>query len=81
MRAPLLLSRRPPKSGRMLVGRDNRFRWVALDENKNCGGLFVSKEAAQKYASNEVAGHDEAVELTGETLEFSLHVERGEALD
>jgi hypothetical protein len=81
VRAPFILSRRPPKSDHMLVGQDNRFRWVALDENKKCGGLFVSKEAARKYASDEVAGHDEAVELTSETLEFSLHVERREAPD
>jgi hypothetical protein len=63
---------RSPKSTHMLLGRDCRGRWVALDHQQNCGGLFVSRDAAYAYARAETGGRDAFIELTDGTLEFRL---------
>jgi hypothetical protein len=41
---------------RFLVGQDERGNWIAMDAEKREGGIFVSREAALKYAAAET-GH------------------------
>jgi len=44
----------PPLRGEqlnvVLIGRDNRGRWIAREQHGRFGGLFVSREHAVKYA-------------------------------
>ncbi|MBB4197563.1 hypothetical protein GGD83_001355 [Rhodoblastus sphagnicola] len=36
-----------------VVGQDEEGHWVAMESNGGGGGLFVSREAAVKYAASE----------------------------
>jgi hypothetical protein len=63
---------RSPKSAHMLLGRDSQGRWVALDQQQKCGGLFVSRDAAYEFARAETGGLDASIELIDNTLEFLL---------
>lgn len=64
---------RKPKSGRVLIGRNRRGEWVAMDRERKCGGLFVSRDAAFSYALAENGNRKDAVEMVGRPLELNLN--------
>jgi hypothetical protein len=63
---------RQPKSSRVVIGRNTHGEWVVLDQEGRCGGIFVSRDTAQKFAL-EVNGHRlEAIELFEGPLELTI---------
>jgi hypothetical protein len=55
-----------------LVGRDRRGRWVARDEKGLCGGLFVSRAEAVKFALFENGHRQDGVVLVAGFCELDL---------
>ena len=55
-----------------LVGRNSRGNWVAQDRSGLCGGLFVGRAAAVKFALSENGNQPEAVIMVPGTLELAL---------
>jgi hypothetical protein len=53
------------------IGRDSHGRWVAQDERAMCGGLFVSRAAALKFALFENGGRARAVIMVPGVLELN----------
>jgi hypothetical protein len=53
----------PPSSGPSLfyIGRDSHGRWVAQDQRRLCGGLFVDRATALKFALFENGHRPQAV--------------------
>jgi hypothetical protein len=51
--------RRAVTASQFLVGQDVEGHWVALESSGRGGGLFVTREAAVKYAQGE-AGRNSA---------------------
>jgi hypothetical protein len=37
----------------LMVGQDRRGNWVVQEQSGNCGGLFVSRDAALRYVRDE----------------------------
>jgi hypothetical protein len=62
------LSRLP----RFLVGKDSRGRWVAQDQRGLCGGLFVSRAEAVRYAMFESGRQPQAVIMVPGVLELEM---------
>ncbi len=54
------------------VGRDTRGRWVVQDSDHLCGGLFVSRAAAIKFALSESGHRSEAILAAPETIELDF---------
>jgi hypothetical protein len=63
---------RKPKLDRVLIGRNQRGQWVAMDHERKGGGLFVSRDAAFSYALAENGNRKDAVELVKKPLELNL---------
>lgn len=55
------------------VGRDSRGNWVAQDQQHRCGGLFVSRAAAIKFALFENGHRPQAVIMVAGSLELDLN--------
>jgi hypothetical protein len=62
---------RKPKSSRVLIGRDQRGHWVAMDMDRKCGGLFATREAALFFALAENGNREDAIQMVSEPLELS----------
>jgi hypothetical protein len=62
---------RKPKSCCILIGRDRRGHWVAMDMDGKCGGLFATREAALFYALAENGNRQDAIQILNEPLELS----------
>jgi hypothetical protein len=62
---------RQPKSCCVLIGRDRRGHWVAMDIDRKCGGLFATREAALFYALAENGNREDAIRMVSEPLELS----------
>ena len=55
----------PPSTHRQFrIGRDSCGHWVVQDERGLCGGLFVDRAQALKYALFENGNHPQAVIMT-----------------
>jgi hypothetical protein len=54
------------------VGRNSRGNWVAQDEHGLCGGLFVDRVDALKFAKFENGNDPEAVILVPGVIELNL---------
>jgi len=54
------------------IGRDRRGRWVVQDSNHLCGGLFVSRAAALKFALSESGHRSEAVFIVADRIELDF---------
>jgi hypothetical protein len=56
----------------VVVGRNRRGAWVALDTNGLAGGIFVSRDAALHYAEFESDHRPGAVRLVSQPLELKV---------
>jgi hypothetical protein len=55
-----------------LVGKNSRGNWVVQDQDGLCGGLFIGRAAAVKFALSENGNHPEAVRMVPGILELSI---------
>jgi hypothetical protein len=65
----------PPstRSSRLFhIGRDSRGRWVVQDQQGLCGGLFVDRAEAVKFAMFESGHRPQAVIMVPGVLELDL---------
>jgi hypothetical protein len=53
-----------------LIGRNSRGNWVVQEQGGACGGLFVDREAALKFAKSENGNHSHAVVWVSDGLEL-----------
>ena len=60
------------ESSLFLVGKNSRSNWVVQDQSGLCGGLFVGRDAARKFALSENGNRPEAVILVAGILELDL---------
>jgi hypothetical protein len=54
------------------IGRNSRGNWVVQDQKGLCGGLFVDRAEALKFAMFENGNRPQAVIMVPETLELDL---------
>ena len=66
-----------------MVGKDSRGNWVVQDQQGICGGLFVNRAEALRFAMFENGNRPQAVIMVPGVLELDMsgkpHPERGEA--
>jgi hypothetical protein len=55
-----------------LIGKNSRGNWVVQDQNGLCGGLFVGRAAALKFALSENGNDPEAVLMVPGVLELDI---------
>ncbi len=60
------------KSSLFLIGKNSRGNWVVQDQKGLCGGLFVSRAEALKFAMFENGNRPQAVIMVPENLELDL---------
>jgi hypothetical protein len=53
-----------------LIGKDSRGNWVARDQAGLCGGLFVDRSEAVRFAMQENGRHSRAVIMVPGILEL-----------
>jgi hypothetical protein len=54
------------------VGRDSQGRWVAQDQQGLCGGLFVDRAQALKFAKFENGNYPQAVIMVPDVIELDM---------
>lgn len=54
------------------IGKNSRGNWVVQDQNHTCGGLFVDRAEAVRYAMFENGRKRQAVVMVPETMELDL---------
>jgi hypothetical protein len=66
-----------------LIGKNSRGQWVVQEQGGLCGGLFVNRAEAVKYAMYETGRCPQAVIMVPGILELNLNGKRGtgETLD
>ena len=57
-----------------LVGKDSQGHWVARDQSGLCGGIFVGRAEALKFAMAENGNRPQAVVMVDDVLELDLSV-------
>ena len=62
-----------------LVGRDCRGHWVVQDERGLCGGFFVDRNRAIRFAMDETGKRPQAVRLVPGILELDMSRTAGKA--
>ena len=62
----------PPLCHIVLIGMNSRGQWVARERNGLYGGLFVSQQAAARYALFENHHHPEGIISIGTPLELDM---------
>ena len=55
-----------------LVGQDSRGRWVVQDQRGLCGGLFVDRGNAIRFAMDETGRRPHAIKLVPGVLELDM---------
>ena len=55
-----------------LVGRDSRGHWVVQDERGLCGGLFVDRTRAIRFAMDETGRRPQAIRVVPGVLELDM---------
>ncbi len=55
-----------------LVGRDSRGHWVVQDERGLCGGLFVDRNKAIRYAMDETGKRPQAIRMVPGIFELDM---------
>lgn len=55
-----------------LIGRDSRGHWVVQDEKGLCGGLFVDRKQALRFAMFENGNRPQAVVMVPGILELDM---------
>ncbi|MBS0536135.1 MAG: hypothetical protein JSR72_18955 [Proteobacteria bacterium] len=53
-----------------LIGRDSRGRWVVRQQNGQCGGLFVDRASAVRFAMFENGRRADGIVIVAGGLEF-----------
>ena len=61
-----------PSANTFLVGRDSRGHWVVQDERGLCGGLFVDRDKAIRYALDETGKRPQAIKLVPGIFELDM---------
>ena len=61
-------------SSLFLVGQNSRGNWVVRGQDGRCGGLFVGRAEALKFALSENGNHPEAVIVVADGLELDMTV-------
>jgi hypothetical protein len=71
-RRPVVKQTEPPScsSNIVLIGKNDRGRWVAREQNGLFGGLFISRTAAVKFALFENGNRPEAIFDAAHVLEL-----------
>jgi hypothetical protein len=60
------------KASLFLVGKDSHGHWVVRDEAGLCGGLFIDRTQAVKFAMDENGHRPQAVIMVPDGLELNL---------
>lgn len=68
-----------PRTPLFLIGRDSGGHWVVQDDRGLCGGLFVSRNEAMKFALFENGRHPEAIIAVPGFLELEMNRRVGPA--
>lgn len=68
---------RSPAAPTFLIGQDSQGRWVVQDRRGLCGGLFVNREEAIRYAMFESGLEPQAAVMVPGVLELDLGVSSG----
>jgi hypothetical protein len=55
-----------------LIGKNSRGNWVVQDERGLCGGLFVDRAEALKFAMLENGNHPQAVVMVPGVFELDM---------
>jgi len=55
-----------------LVGKDSQGHWVARDQSGLCGGLFVGRDEALKFARAENGNRPQAIVMVEHVLELDM---------
>ena len=63
---------RSPSAPTFLIGQDSQGRWVVQDRRGLCGGLFVNREEAIRYAMFESGLEPRAALMVPGVLELDL---------
>ena len=67
----------PPSTARakslFRIGRNSRGNWVVQDQSGLCGGLFVDRAEAVKFAMLENGNRPQAVIMVPGVLELDMH--------
>ena len=66
-------------SNTFLVGRDSRGHWVVQDERGLCGGLFVDRNRAIRFAMDETGKRPQAIRVVPGILELDMSRPAGTA--
>ena len=62
----------PPSCHIVLIGKNSRGQWVARERDGLYGGLFVSQQAAVRYALFENHQHPESIVSIATPLELDM---------
>jgi len=63
---------RSAPSTSFLIGQDSRGRWVVQDERGLCGGLFVDRGNAIRFAMDETGKRPQAIKMVPGILELDM---------
>jgi len=63
---------RTTSSSLFLVGQDSRGHWVVHDEHGLCGGLFVDRSKAIRFAMDETGRRPQAIKMVPGILELDM---------
>jgi len=61
-----------PSAQIFYIGKNSRGHWVVQDQNHTCGGLFVDRAEAVRYAMFENGRKRQAVVMVPEPMELDL---------
>jgi hypothetical protein len=64
---------RSTTSSIFLVGQDSRGHWVVQDERGLCGGLFVDRSKAIRFAMDETGKRPQAIKMVSGVFELDLN--------
>ena len=60
------------RSSTFLLGQDSRGHWVVQDKERRCGGIFLDRAEALRFAMFENDGHPRAVILVPGVVELDM---------
>lgn len=61
-----------PRSTLFFIGKDSRGHWVAQDQQHRCGGLFVDRTQALRFALVENGNRPNAVVMVPGVFELDM---------
>ena len=65
------------KSSLFMIGRNSRGNWVVRDQRGLCGGLFIDRAEAVKFAMFENGHRPQAVIMVPGILELDMNAKPG----